>query len=201
MLVRAARARVAEKLDVEPFPDELLKELTKKFTEKAGVFTTIETYPERELRGCIGFPYPVHSLWKALLASAEEAAFGDPRFKPLTAEELPVVVFEVTVLSTPEKITVRHPYELPEKIQVGTHGLMVRCSWASGLLLPQVAVEFGWNGEEFLSHTCIKAGLPSDAWKRGDVEVYRFTGQIFSEELPDGNVVEKTLKESCSTEG
>ncbi len=198
ILVKSARFHVEDKLGKGEFPQDIFGELKRRFQEKQGVFTTIETYPEHHLRGCIGYPYPVYPLWKALISSAEEAAFGDPRFPPLEAEELDGVVFEVTVLTPPEPVRVKHSYELPQAIKVGRDGLIVKASWTSGLLLPQVAVEYGWDEEEFLSQTCVKAGLPVDAWKMGDVEVMKFTGQIFAEKTPSGEVEEKPLSKSCA---
>lgn len=195
LLVRSARLQVEKKMKRGEGPP--LETLKGKFKEKRGVFTTIETYPEKRLRGCIGFPYPVYPLWKALLQSAEEAAFEDPRFPSLSEEELKEVVFEVTVLSTPERILVKHPFELLSNFKVGIHGLMVKGHGCSGLLLPQVAVENEWSEEEFISHTCMKAGLPLDEWKKGELEFFRFSSQIFSEVSPEGEIVERKLLEGA----
>jgi uncharacterized protein (TIGR00296 family) len=104
------------------------------------------------------------------------------------------ITVEVTILTEPEKINAK-PYELPKFVEIGRHGLMVRKGLISGLLLPQVAVEFGFDAEEFLSQTCMKAGLPPDCWLAG-AEVYRFEGQIFKEVRPRGEVVEVDMR-SC----
>lgn len=191
LLVSSARKYVKQKLGLrEEIDEEKLKGL---FPEKSGIFTSIHTYPGKRLRGCIGFPQPVYPLWKALLLSAEEAAFGDPRFPPLNVEELKNVVFEVTVLTPPEKIVAKHPEELPMGFKVGKHGLIAKGVWGSGLLLPQVAVEYKWNEEEFLSNTCVKAGLPEDEWRKGNVEFYKFSGVIFSELTPEGRIIEEKI--------
>jgi hypothetical protein len=102
-------------------------------------------------------------------------------------------VFEVTVLTPPVEIDVSDPMEYLEKIKVGRDGLIIRHSFSSGLLLPQVPVEYSWSTEEFLQHTCEKAGLEKDAWKNKKVKIEKFEGIIFKEETPNGAIVrEKT---------
>ena len=149
------------------------------FREKRGVFVTLTR--DGELRGCIGFPYPTLPLDEALADAAISAATRDPRFPPVRAPELPLLRIEVTVLSVPELLTMA-PEARPVAVEVGKHGLIVRGYSRSGLLLPQVPVEWGWESTEFLDHTCMKAGLPAGCWKRKDVEVFTFEGQIFAEE-------------------
>jgi len=189
--VRLARRAIEEyllkgtKLRPEGVPEEL--------REEKGVFVTLKTYPDMALRGCIGYPEPVMPLAEAIVETAVSSAFGDPRFPPLKREELGKVVVEVTVLTPPEPINTA-PSELPKAIKVGRDGLIVRCGYRSGLLLPQVPVEWGWDEVEFLSHTCMKAGLQPDCWKRPECRFYRFQGQIFTEVCPSGNVVEETPK-------
>ena len=153
-------------------------DLPPSFEEKRGVFVTIKKHGE--LRGCIGYPYPTFKLKDALIDAAIAAAVNDPRFPPMRPEELQAVRIEVTVLTTPERIDAA-PSERPRFIEVGRHGLIVKKGVFQGLLLPQVAVEYGWNAEEFLCQTCWKAGLPYDAWLDEDTEVFVFEGQIFSE--------------------
>ncbi|WP_457550569.1 TIGR00296 family protein [Archaeoglobus sp.] len=158
------------------------------FEENRGVFTTLTKHGE--LRGCIGFPYPVKRLDEAIIESAIAAATDDPRFPPVSLNEMDEIVVEVTVLTPPEKIEVK-PTELPKHIEIGRHGLMIKYGFYSGLLLPQVAVEYNMDAEEFLSQTCLKAGLPPDCWFYA--EVYRFEGQIFKEIEPRGDVIEVEL--------
>ncbi|WP_456370817.1 TIGR00296 family protein [Geoglobus sp.] len=164
------------------------------FAEKRGVFTTLTKHGE--LRGCIGFPYPIKRLDEAIIDSAISAATQDPRFLPVKLEEMDEIEVEVTVLTPPEKLSVP-PEERARAIEVGRHGLMVVYGPYSGLLLPQVAFEYGMDEEEFLTHTCLKAGLPPDCWLMEGVEVYTFEGQIFRETEPRGKVVEVDVK-SCS---
>jgi uncharacterized protein (TIGR00296 family) len=163
-------------------PENLLKE--------SGVFVTLKTYPRKDLRGCIGYPEPIMPLAEAVINCAIASATEDPRFPPLAPSELDSVVVEVTVLTPPVPIDCE-PDELPKVIKVGRDGLIVRCMGLAGLLLPQVPVEWGWNEVEFLSHTCMKAGLPPDCWKNKNCKFYKFEGKIFSEVSPNGEVVEE----------
>ncbi len=148
------------------------------FNEKRGVFVTLTE--DGELRGCIGYPYPVLPLGEALHDAAVSAAVRDPRFMPVREDELAAIEFEVTILTPPELLTCSAA-DRPKNIEVGRHGLIIKDRGMSGLLLPQVATEYGWDAEEFLMHTCIKAGTDRDAWKRDDTALYTFEGQIFSE--------------------
>ena len=162
------------------------------FEEKSGVFVTIETYPARMLRGCIGIPEPIMELRKAIKEAAISACH-DPRFPDLREDELDNIVVEVTILTPPQLIKCK-PREYPEHIEVGRDGLIVEKGWYKGLLLPQVAVEYKWDAEEFLANTCMKAGLPPDAWLDEDTKVYKFQGEIFAEEEPRGKVVRVEFK-------
>ena len=114
---------------------------------------------------------PEKKLSHAIVDGAIAAATEDPRFSPVKIKELDGIVFEVTVLTPPVEIDVSDPLEYLSKIKVGRDGLIVRHSFSSGLLLPQVPVEYGWNVEEFLQHTCEKAGLLKDFWKNEDVKL------------------------------
>jgi uncharacterized protein len=149
------------------------------FNEKRGVFVTITK--NGELRGCIGFPYPMLPLKEALEGAASSAALEDPRFPPVRAHELPDLFIEVTVLTPPIPLT-GQPGDRPGLVVVGKHGLIARLSGRSGLLLPQVATEYEWDAVEFLYHTCVKAGLPGDCWKNPASEILTFEGQIFHEQ-------------------
>jgi uncharacterized protein (TIGR00296 family) len=158
------------------------------FETKAGAFVTILEFPSRALRGCIGFTEPVYPLKLAILNAAVESAISDPRFEPVRESELQSVLVEVSILSKPEPIRVKSPWEIPGRIKVGKHGLMVERGRFRGLLLPQVAVDEGWDSEEFVAQTCWKAGLPDDAWKDPKITVYTFEAEIFSEIEPGGAV-------------
>ena len=161
----------------------------KRFKEKRGCFVTLHTFPENELRGCIGFPYPVKPLWESVKEAAASAAFSDPRFPKMQANELEKIIVEVSVLSMPEEVKGEKD-SVPAQIEVGKHGLIVSKGGRQGLLLPQVAKEYNWSQEEFLEHTCEKATLPHTAWRNADCHIFRFESQIFSEKDPNGEVEE-----------
>lgn len=159
----------------------------------AGAFVTIKTYPEGDLRGCIGIPESFMTLEKALREAAT-SVIHDPRFPSLSAPELPNIIVEVTILTPPEKILVKHPREYPQFVKVGKDGLIVEKNNFKGLLLPQVPLEWKWDTMEFLSHTCLKAGLPPNAWLNPDVKIYKFQGEIFSETAPYKDIIKKDMQ-------
>lgn len=150
-----------------------------KFSEKQGVFVTLEK--NNELRGCIGFPEPYLPLNKAIIESAQSAAFSDPRFMPVQRKELDEIKIEISVLTVPELIKVKKPEEYLKKIKIGKDGLIIRGSYGSGLLLPQVFVEYKCDVQQALEMLCQKAGLPIDAWKNLDNKIYKFQAEIFHE--------------------
>ncbi len=163
-------------------------ELPDSFDDPCGVFVTINTYPEGDLRGCIGYPAPVYPLKEALVYSAQSACH-DPRFPRLTDREANNCTVEVTILTPPELLDVKKD-DIPKSIVIGRDGLMIRFGRRSGLLLPQVPVEFGWTPLEFLEQLCLKANLPTDAWRYDGTEIYSFRGQIFHETSPNGEITE-----------
>ncbi|MEM2099057.1 MAG: TIGR00296 family protein [Candidatus Bathyarchaeia archaeon] len=170
----------------------------KKLFERCGVFVTINQLEngDKQLRGCIGFPYPTKPLVEALIESAIEAATQDPRFYPLSVHELESVVFEVSVLTPPKEVNVQKPVEYLDKIKVGEDGLIVEKGAYKGLLLPQVPVEWGWDEEEFLCQCCIKAGLPPDSWLTPGTKVYTFQALVFEEETPKGKIRQLQLSKN-----
>lgn len=147
------------------------------FKEKRGVFVTIREYGE--LRGCIGYPYPVLPLLEAISDAAVSAATKDPRFMAVTSKELEEIEFEVTVLTPPVRLTCPAS-KRDSHVIIGKHGLIIRGAGTSGLLLPQVATEYVWSPKEFLDYTCIKAGLPKGCWMEEKFEIMTFEGQIFN---------------------
>ena len=153
----------------EDCPNELKEEL--------GVFVTLNK--KHRLRGCIGYPEPVKSLIESTIDVAIAAAFEDPRFSALKTEEYGELEFEVTVLTQPELIEVTRPKQYLDKIEIGHDGLIIQKGYARGLLLPQVAPENGFSVEEFLNHTCMKAGISADSWMDESCDVFKFQGQIF----------------------
>ena len=186
VLVKTARKAVTEFLS-NGNRIKLESDIEEKFSFNSGVFVTLNN-PDG-LRGCIGFPMPEKKLSHAIIEGAIAAATEDPRFPSVKTNELNDIVFEVTVLTPPVEIDVSDPMEYLEKIKVGRDGLIIRHSFSSGLLLPQVPVEYGWDVEEFLQHTCEKAGLARDTWKNESVKIEKFEGIIFKEETPNGVIV------------
>ncbi|MDD3070611.1 TIGR00296 family protein [Methanoculleus horonobensis] len=173
--VRLARSAVENAVDGKRMVQPDLPEI---FGEKRGVFVTIKR--QGHLRGCIGLPYPVKPLGDAIVEAAASAALEDPRFPPVSRSELDALELEVTVLTLPLTLDCP-PEERLDHVEVGKHGLIVSGLGRGGLLLPQVPTEYGWSSREFLDQTCAKAGLPPGCWKRGDVAVQTFEGQIFEE--------------------
>ena len=142
-------------------------------TEKSGAFVTLKEFGQ--LRGCIGYIVAAKPLYETVAEMAISAGTKDPRFSPVKLEELKDIMIEITVLSPLKKIN------SIDEIEVGKHGIYIQKGFHSGLLLPQVATEYGWDKIEFLENTCYKAGLPKDAWKEG-ADIYIFSGEVFSEE-------------------
>lgn len=167
-------------------PDAKIK---KEFSKDQGVFVTLHKHGD--LRGCIGFPEPIMPLWNAIINAAKAAAFEDPRFVPVAKSEMDEITFEVSVLTIPEEIKAAKPADYLKEIVIGRDGLIIRGRFGSGLLLPQVAPEWGWTQLELLDNICQKAGLPLHAWQDLHNKIYKFQAQIFSEDKPNGNVVEK----------
>jgi uncharacterized protein (TIGR00296 family) len=194
-LVHLARSTVKLYLEEDNRPQQP-KYTSPKLFEKCGVFVTISTVRggEKELRGCIGYPYPTSPLIEAVIDSAINAATEDPRFPPMTPEELDHVVFEVSVLTPPELVQTDNPKDYVSKIKVGEDGLIIERGYRKGLLLPQVPLEWGWGEEEFLCQCCMKAGLPPDNWLTKDAKIYRFKAIIFEEEAPKGSIKRLNLK-------
>ncbi|MFO7791626.1 MAG: TIGR00296 family protein [Candidatus Saliniplasma sp.] len=187
--VKAARNIIEAKVKGDKYPNI---DYPEKFDEKMGVFVTLNKYPSENLRGCIGYPEPIFSLKKALKKAAESAT-NDPRFPPLGEDELDGIVVEVTLLTPPKEIEYQDPDELIKEVTCGVDGLVISKGHYKGLLLPQVPVEQGWDEDQFLSHTCRKAGLGPNTWKKGGCTVEKFQGEIFAEEEPSGNIIKKEL--------
>jgi len=168
-LLRIARAVIEAKTAGKPVP--AFTPSTEKLKEKRGAFVTI--YKQGMLRGCIGSLNAETPLYRTIVEMAEAAASRDPRFRPVTKDELPYLNLEISALTPFQQVSD------PEEIRVGLHGIMIRKGYHSGLLLPQVATERDWDRVTFLQETCRKAGLPPDAWKDPDAEVYVFSADVF----------------------
>src|SRR2546423_3546162 len=187
-LVRLARRAVEEYLNesiVVNF-DNMYQ-----FSQKAGVFVTLNyvSNNEEHLRGCIGFPLPDKKLYQSVIEAAIAAATQDPRFPPIGKEELASVIFEVSVLTSPEKINVQSPKEYQNHIKIGRDGLILRSEYGSGLLLPQAPVELKWDIDEYLANICYKAGAPPDTWLVPESQLYRFEAIVYRESEPNGKII------------
>jgi AmmeMemoRadiSam system protein A len=145
----------------------------KTLLEPCGAFVTI--HKQGELRGCIGYIEGVKPLLETILDVAPKAALEDPRFPPVSEEELPYLELEISVLSPMKQVT------NVDEIIVGKHGLVLELGPYRGLLLPQVATEYGWDRETFLNQTARKAGLPPDAWKHPAAKIFLFSADVFDE--------------------
>jgi len=174
-LLRIARESIATvltgrapELDASDFPEILQR--------PAGAFVTLTIRETGDLRGCIGSIRAVEPLYRAVMSSAISAAFRDPRFFPLQPDELDRLALEISVMGPIEEVTDF------DEIVLGRDGLIVSRGRYAGLLLPQVATEYGWDRDTFLSQTCIKAGLPRDAWRDRETRVEKFSAFVFGEE-------------------
>ncbi|UCH31767.1 MAG: TIGR00296 family protein [Candidatus Bathyarchaeota archaeon] len=194
-LVKLARKAVEKYLKIGKIiktPQKLGDNLTR----RCGVFITINSLElgKKILRGCIGYPYPTTMLAQAIIECAISSATQDPRFPPLSADELDNIVFEISVLTPPEPIKIGNPKDLPSIIKVGEDGLIVESGMQKGLLLPQVPIEWNWDEREFLSHCCIKAGLLPDSWLTKSTKIHKFRAIIFEEATPKGKIKRKVLR-------
>ena len=188
-LVKLARQTVTTYLE-NGLLLQVSDEISSKLMEPVGVFVTlsINNNENKMLRGCIGLPYPTTPLATAVMEAAISAATQDPRFSPVTLEELDQIVFEISVLTPPELVSTEKPTDYPIKIKVGRDGLIIEYGYNKGLLLPQVPVELNWKEEEFLCQTAMKAGLPPDSWLLKDTRIYRFSCIIAHEISPKGEI-------------
>jgi len=140
----------------------------------AGAFVTLRT-KQGDLRGCIGSIHAVQPLYRAVITSALSAAFRDPRFMPVRYEEMQVLELEISVMGPIEEV---HDVE---EITVGRDGLIISRGRSAGLLLPQVATEYGWDRDTFLDQTCVKAGLPPGTWRSQQARIEKFAAEVFGE--------------------
>jgi len=170
-LLAIARRTVEQVTKGEPLPS--FEVTSKRLLEKWGAFVTLKKHGE--LRGCIGYIEGIKPLWETVRDMARAAALEDPRFPPVRPEEVRELEIEISVLTPLRKI------KDIDEIVIGRDGLIIRKGWRQGLLLPQVATEYGWDVRTFLEHTCLKAGLPRNAWKDPDAEIWAFSAEVCSE--------------------
>jgi len=147
-----------------------------------GVFVTLYNKNTHSLRGCIGYPIARYSLGRSLKDAALGAAFQDSRFSSLKREETRDIVVEVSILNELQKIKGTTSEEIKKEIQLGRDGLVIENPFGAGLLLPQVAIEYGWKVEEFLKNLCRKAELSDDAWMDNNSKLYKFQSVVFKEQ-------------------
>jgi AmmeMemoRadiSam system protein A len=171
-LLELARSTLESRLGGETLPSP--SPAPGPVTEVRGAFVTLTA--SGQLRGCIGHVEGVVPLWRSVQDNAIAAALQDPRFPPVTADELPRLSLEISAL-TP----LRQAHS-PDEIEIGYHGIMLKHQGRRGLLLPQVATSYGWDRETFLDHTCRKAGMPAGEWREPDVEILLFAAEVFGEE-------------------
>lgn len=172
-LLGIARQSIVITLDGRT-PDWKAGDFDETLRHPAGAFVTLRTR-EGELRGCIGTINAVAPLHQAVASSAVSAAFRDPRFPPLQSGELERLELEISVMGPIELVTTI------EEIEVGRDGLIISRGRYAGLLLPQVATEYGWDRLTFLDQTCLKAGLPRGAWRAEECRVEKFSAIVFGE--------------------
>lgn len=165
---------------------------------RAGIFVTLNYVGhggKEFLRGCIGFPHPVSQLSKDVGEAAIFASTKDPRFPPLRIDELEKITFEVSILTPPQEIDISGPnVDFRDKIMIGTDGLILQWKYGSGLLLPQVPVEYSWDIDEYLANLCNKAGGPPDVFIMKGTQLYKFQADIFKEIEPSGDVIRIQLQ-------
>jgi hypothetical protein len=171
-LLALARKSVEYAVEVnEPYaPDASADEI---LNQERGAFTTLKE--AGQLRGCIGYTSAKKPLYMTVRDTATLAALQDPRFRPVTASELPKLQYEISVLSPLRRVT-----DI-EEIKVGQHGLLMKNGGSEGLLLPQVPVEQEWDRQTFLEQTCRKAGMATGCWKDEDTDIFMFTAVVFGE--------------------
>jgi uncharacterized protein len=170
-LIKLARNAILASIDKTVSLLDIQTSLSLSLYQKRGVFVSL--WLNKQLRGCIGTPFPLYSLEEQVQENARKA-FVDSRFKKIKKEELTDIEIEVTILTEP------FPIE-PEEIILGTHGLIVNQGFLTGLLLPSEPLTYGWTVETFLEHTCLKGNMPPHAWKEG-ADIYAFYIQTFLED-------------------
>jgi len=185
LAVKVARKAISNVLDGnDPMTD--LPSLPVIFSEKRGTLVTL--LKDDDLRGCIGYPYSVLPFSEVLIKSATAAAFEDPRFFPIEKKDFSKICVEVTALTLPELLEGAFT-KYSDYVKIGTHGLIAEYGENRGIILPQHAVDNGWDVIEFLCQTCVEAGMTPMMWKYG-AKIYRFEAQIFRETEPEGAIIE-----------
>jgi AmmeMemoRadiSam system protein A len=179
LLLRLAKEAISSEINSLEINSDILKAV-KEFDFKHSIFVTLTK--DNKLRGCMGHIIPIAPVWQAVIECAKSAAFHDPRFSPVKHGELPFIKVEISILTPMEKIVVDNPGDYPKKIKIGNHGLFIEAKTGeTGLLLPQVFPEWNADSVKALNMTCEKAGLPSNAWKNKEMNIFTFEAEIFGE--------------------
>jgi len=173
ILLTVAKETIRATIDEEDIPEFDFEDEI--FNEQRGAFVTI--HKSGNLRGCIGYIQGIKPMIDTIKDMSLSAAFKDPRFPVLRKEEFDDLNIEISILTPLTTVS-----DI-EEIEVGEHGLIIKQGFRQGLLLPQVAVDNNWDREEFLRHTCMKAGLPTDAWQDSSTEIKKFSAQIFDADV------------------
>jgi AmmeMemoRadiSam system protein A len=171
LLLRMARKTIEARCAGSLLPSPTIENAV--LRENRGAFVTLTI--EGRLRGCIGHIVGVEELWRAVQSNAQAAAFEDPRFPALRRDELDLVQIEISVLTPLRRVS-------PADVVVGRDGLLVERGPSRGVLLPQVAIEYGWDRETFLDHACQKAGLARGSWREPETSVSVFSAEVFKED-------------------
>lgn len=171
ILLEIARDSIKEEFGLATV--DLNRDFSETLKQKCGAFVTLTI--DGELRGCIGYIVSDKPLYELVYEVAKKSAFEDPRFYPLSKEEVDHIEIEISVLSPPKRI------KSIDEIKVGEHGLIIQKGPFHGLLLPQVATRYNWTVKEFLEHTCLKAGLSKNEWKDPQTKIEIFSAEVFSE--------------------
>ncbi len=194
-LVKASRHAIELYLTVQNFDRKIVENTIKEFNTHTSVFVTIEHYPTRTLRGCVGFIEPKEPLNKAVIDAAISAAAEDSRFVPVSHLEFEHMVIEVSILGERKPILSSSETVIKNSIKLGTDGLVIKYGYHEAVLLPNVPVENGWTKEKYLDNLCIKAGLKEHIWRTSQAKLYKFTAQSFREKEPRGEVEEINLQQ------
>ena len=177
-LLEAARKAIENQLYGRKKANDSDADFPAKFHERRGTFVTLTIHGN--LRGCIGHIVPQESLIEGIRVNAINAAFRDPRFRPVSRKEWENVNIEVSILSEPKALSYTDSNDLLRKLRPGTDGLILKKGYCQATFLPQVWEQLP-EKQDFLSHLCLKAGLDGDAWKEGDLEVSTYRVQAFEE--------------------
>ena len=190
LAIKIARTVIENHIKKKEIPDFQVPE---HFKKESGVFVTLNKFPKKTLRGCIGYPEPTFPLLDAIIDASKSASTRDPRFPPVNVKELDKIIVEVSILTPPKLIKASKPGDYVKQIKIGRDGLIIEKGLYRGLLLPQVPVEWNWEVREFLSQTCMKAGLLADCWFEKGTKIYKFSAEIFTETEPNGKVKRKKI--------